>query len=442
MSEVKKGSFRTAFIRVFAENETKEGLVTYSFEELSNMVYSFCDRYAGSNFAFIEHNRDIDPDGKLKKKHYHIVFRFKNPVKWKYLVEAFPYSDIQSCTSVNASVQYLIHKNNPEKAQYNYAEIISNMSESKLEELLTKTDGSGRKRDKFLEDIINKIDSGEIREYNRFEYIDSYTLTVYASKIKEAFKNRSEKVMRNANRDIKVYFIQGTSGTGKTTYAKQLASCLGNGSYYVSSSKNDSLQDYKGEDVLILDELRDDAFEIDDFLKVLDNHTASSIKSRFFNKSFLGVAIIITSTKRIEEWYNFTKEDRGQLYRRITAYMQMTKEKITISSPVSTEGELGASASYKFQTVREMENPVADYLKASDAVREGDLNSLFSIMEKTADKMKEEVRNMRLSEEKNNALKEKVASLRIGSDVSIEEFLKNKELKDALKAALSKDENL
>ena len=135
--------------------------------------------------------------------------------------------------------------------------------------------------------------------------------------------------MTEFNRNIQVFFITGDTGSYKTTYAKEIAKSIGDGSYYISSSKNDSLQDYKGQDTLILDDLRDDAFDFADLLKVLDNHTASSIKSRFFNKMFLGKCIIITSTKQIMEWYSHINEDRDQFYRRISAYIIMDKKEIS-----------------------------------------------------------------------------------------------------------------
>ena len=67
--------------------------------------------------------------------------------------------------------------------------------------------------------------------------------------------------MRDPNRDMRVIFIYGTTGSGKTTYAKMLASKMGNGSFYVSSSANDSMQDYAGQETVIFDDLRDTAFD-------------------------------------------------------------------------------------------------------------------------------------------------------------------------------------
>ncbi len=135
--------------------------------------------------------------------------------------------------------------------------------------------------------------------------------------------------MTNADRNIHVMIFTGDTGTYKTTYAKQYCRNLKK-SFCVSSSSNDPMQDYKGEDVLILDDIRDTTFRFHDFLKVLDNHTNSSIASRYSNKAFIGDTIIITSSQKLSQWYyDEKKEDKEQLYRRITIQMQFTKDTIT-----------------------------------------------------------------------------------------------------------------
>ncbi len=319
-------TMRSAFIRVSAENSTESGMVHYTFDDIKSMVQAFADRYSGSKFAWICHNKDIDPVSKVAtKEHFHIIFIFKTPVKFKYIKESFPYGNIQKATSKNACIQYLLHLNNPEKTQYDKSCIFTNYNDSVLDDMLTTTDGETQSR-KMVDNILRKIANGEIREYNRFNYIDSVTLVRNHSLFANAFKDRSEKIMSDYSRKIDVIFIYGDSGAGKTSYAKILAKKYGDGSYYISSSSNDTMQDYKGQDVLILDDLRDDAFSFADLLKVLDNHTATSIKSRFFNKSFLGKAIIITSCVPYDKWYNDTKEDRNQFYRRISIYLEMDKD--------------------------------------------------------------------------------------------------------------------
>ena len=103
----------------------------------------------GYNFAAILHDKDVYEDGghagELKKPHWHIVVRFKNAV-WntaiaKELVITANY--LEACKNVDASLLYLVHYGNDEKAQYDYEEVFGPMK-LKLASLLSDTDEGTR----------------------------------------------------------------------------------------------------------------------------------------------------------------------------------------------------------------------------------------------------------------------------------------------------------
>ena len=168
---------------------------------------------------------------------------------------------------------------------------------------------------------------------NNFNNISPDLYVKYKKSIDNAFIYRNMLLTSN-NRNIEIIFITGKTGTGKTTYAKDYANNLINlydyNGFCISSSSNDPLQDYKDEDILILDDLRDDAFTFTDLLKILDPYTGSSIKSRYNNKLFIGNLIIITSSSPLTDWYRYnTTEDKKQLYRRIKYYVNVDFDNIT-----------------------------------------------------------------------------------------------------------------
>ena len=136
-------------------------------------------------------------------------------------------------------------------------------------------------------------------------------------------------------------FIHGKGGTGKTYYAKKLLEKLGY-DYCVSSSSNDPFQDYMGQQAIILDDLRDKAFEFEDLLKLLDNDTASSVRSRFSNKVFNGKIIVITSTVPLAYWYREYQYNMSdtlqQLYRRITSYVVVEEFYVNVYDDLDTRG--------------------------------------------------------------------------------------------------------
>lgn len=172
------------------------------------------------------------------------------------------------------------------------------------------------------------------------------------------------------DRFVQVMFVTGATGTGKTTFARQFVEKLNYFDivpeqfwrkksvdeerpyrpldYAVSGSSNDVFENYKGEDVFILDDMRDDSFSFTDLLKFLDNHTNSPIKSRFSNKVFFGVLIIITSEQELSKWYRYEDDsskkavDRKtlkQLYRRISNYVVVKKDKIYLYDQINDNGE-------------------------------------------------------------------------------------------------------
>jgi cytidylate kinase len=183
-----------------------------------------------------------------------------------------------------------------------------------------------------LEEILKLIESNVIREYNYFEHISQDEYIKYKRQIDRAFDYQRDK-RRGIERQMDCIFINGDSGTGKTTYAKQICEDR-HFSYYVSSGSNDVLDDYKGEDAIILDDLRPSCLSLSDLLKMLDNNTASSVKSRFKNKVLFCKLIIITTTRDIDKFFaevfENENETRIQLMRRCKVYMTFTKDSIVV----------------------------------------------------------------------------------------------------------------
>jgi Plasmid replication protein len=314
----KPKSLRTAFIRVTSVNETQTGIVLYNLGDIENKLSGWSTS-TGMTYWFIKHNPDLETysgeEDYENKEHFHIVIKFKNPMPFESIKKRFPYGNIQSARNVKDAVQYLVHANDKTKEQYSWDSIISNSENPDL----YKFDEDA----KTLEWVFEEIDAGRIREYNQFTEIPPEIWRNNRQKIENALLYFRERICMDKHRNIVVRFVGGSTGFGKTTLAKRY--CEGkNMSYCISSSSNDALQDYKGEQVLILDDLRDDSFSFHDLLKILDNHTKSSARSRYHNKAFIGETIIITSSVPLKDWYkDISAEDRRQLFRRIKCVYEM-----------------------------------------------------------------------------------------------------------------------
>ena len=123
-------------------------------------------------------------------------------------------------------------------------------------------------------------------------------------------------------RKLEVLYLTGKSGSGKTTLAKYFSEKLFGYDCFISGSGEDILDGYDMEECIILDDYRADVFKFAEFLKFIDNHTNSTVKSRFHNKDISNCKLIIlTSIIHPEDLYFKDKdekaEDKEQFFRRL-----------------------------------------------------------------------------------------------------------------------------
>lgn len=72
------------------------------------------------------HDKDVNPDGEIKKAHYHLVLNYKGNKSFEQIDEiarALRAPVPQRASSLTGSVRYLTHMDNPEKYQYDTADI-------------------------------------------------------------------------------------------------------------------------------------------------------------------------------------------------------------------------------------------------------------------------------------------------------------------------------
>lgn len=286
-----------------------------------NKLHEVFENNAIKDWAYIVHDKDD------KKSHAHVAIRTIDSRQSDFVSKWFGVSD-NAISRVKGRwsdmLRYLTHANAPEKHQYSADEVYSNFD---WQSAIKKNDSEER-----LNEIIDGIASGVIRQYNYYDYITDREYIKYNRQIAMAFNYRLDK-MKGLKRDMECIFITGDSGLGKTTYAKLICDER-NMSYYVSSGSNDVLDGYNGEDVLILDDLRPSVLRLADLLKMLDNHTASTVSSRYKNKVLECKMIVITTVLPIDTFFNHVfadeKETIVQLKRRCKTYIRMYSDYMNI----------------------------------------------------------------------------------------------------------------
>ena len=261
-------------------------------DKLTVDIQETCMKYKTiKQWAYILHDRDDT------RPHYHIYLNFGTSscdtamvAGWFGLAENFVSKVKGRKTDV---LLYLTHGNDSQKNKHQYSpsEVIANFDfETEIENA------------KILGDF-------KTRSYaQQLEYVNTLPLSEKAkafTQLKKLWELECQCLTLATDREIDVMFIFGRGGTGKTYYAKKLLKSM-DYDVCISSSSNDPFQDYLGQKAMILDDLRDTTFErLEDLLKILDNNTVSSVRSRFMNKVFNGKMIVITSPVPINFWKQF-----------------------------------------------------------------------------------------------------------------------------------------
>lgn len=316
-------------------------------------------------FAYILHDKDtyIEDDekknpehkaGTLKEPHWHICLQFKDSQNTKYVAKWFDieeqYVNKSSSGHYEDMLLYLIHKNSSEKFQYGIDEVHANFDYAQF----IQNNGILKTR---LQELTDLVMDGTLKEYNYFKYMTNSEFQLYKGPLEKAHEYYRDSIY-DGNRQLEVIYISGGSGTGKTTLAKHIAEKHGY-SFFISGSDNDLLDGYKGQDCLILDDLRGSSLKFSDFIKMIDNNSDSKVKSRFHNKHITECKlIIITCIHNMEGFYNnlFSEQDEPllQFKRRCKTFLEL--------NPYTVRSYYFDKATDKYEFVAEFKNPVLELI--------------------------------------------------------------------------------
>ncbi len=119
------------------------------------------------------HDKDINPDGEIKKTHYHITLLYpslKSFEQVEELTKSLNATIPMKCLSVKGSIRYMVHKDHPDKYQYSWDEIKCHGGVS-ISDLIKPT---ATERLQIQEDILEFIRDNDIFEFS--DLLDCCTL--------------------------------------------------------------------------------------------------------------------------------------------------------------------------------------------------------------------------------------------------------------------------
>lgn len=130
------------------------------------------------DYAMILHNRDYfsegDNQGELKKEHWHVVLRFNQAVWSSAICKELGIEEnyIENVKRFDNALQYLIHYNDSDKAQYTVDEVVGNLKQKLIESINKVEKSEGEKVVELIEYIESRKD-----EYITIKSFASYCAT-------------------------------------------------------------------------------------------------------------------------------------------------------------------------------------------------------------------------------------------------------------------------
>lgn len=139
---------------------------------------------------------------------------------------------------------------------------------------------------------------------------------------------------------LAVYFITGQAGLGKSYFAKHFISALieesakrfgdeGRWRVYSSAATN-PLDDYCGEEIMLMDDVRGGAMRAEDWLKLLDPVNASPGSARYHNKMMACRTIVITSSKEPLEFFYYARACGGERSEFMDQFLRRLMSMVTV----------------------------------------------------------------------------------------------------------------
>lgn len=135
------------------------------FENYSLEIESVLEKNCEKWFVSPVHDKDVDNLGKIKKAHFHVLCFFDCVTTASSVADLFKgfkvsTANVQRVGSRVHALEYLIHKNAPDKAQYLAADVHSNCNY--LEELAKTVDDD---TDAIVIDIVSYIKKNHCSDF-------------------------------------------------------------------------------------------------------------------------------------------------------------------------------------------------------------------------------------------------------------------------------------
>lgn len=114
-----------------------------------------------------KHDSDVNPDGTVKKAHWHILLMFGSKKSFRQVKEITDELNApipQPCRNIVGMVRYFAHLDNPEKYQYKVSDIIGHCG-ADPQQYFETTSQKKADRYRYIKDMMDFVDEQGITEF-------------------------------------------------------------------------------------------------------------------------------------------------------------------------------------------------------------------------------------------------------------------------------------
>lgn len=241
-----------------------------------------------------------DETGAEGTFHTHIYLVCANAVKFTVMKNRFDGGHFEMCKGTSKDNRDYVFKDGKWK---NSEKETTNHSDSHYESGEMPVERQGKRND--LEDLYDMINSG-LSDADILKDSPTYMLQLDAIR-KTRDVILAEKYSKE-KREMKVFYIYGPPGAGKTRFVWET---YGADAYIVSDYKH-PFDEYKGQNVLVLDEFRS-GFEMSLMLRLLDIYPFV-LPARYSNKQACYNRVYIISNIGLEKQYSWYKKNEPETW--------------------------------------------------------------------------------------------------------------------------------
>lgn len=262
------------------------------------------EKSGAEEWAYILHDKDIDENGKKVRDHFHVMIHFRDAKTISRVSKIFNDHEqfIEAWHStINNGYSYLIHETNNAKSKHHYdiSEVVASFDfKNRISEIRRKVKKPSRQAiENFIDAYSNeKITKEELQDkIGVLEMAKHKTLLDHVEDILD-YKKHQRFLKKFKGQCCKTYWLYGASGVGKTKLVREVLEELHPNNFFISGSQRDHFQEYKGQEFIVINDLRPNDYEYGQLLTLLDPWEISKIApARFKDKRLNARAIFITT---------------------------------------------------------------------------------------------------------------------------------------------------